>query len=54
MSSCRDDERGDRVSEEVVASLSSLDMNPTQRAGVAGIAIVGMHSSNSTWLPWLL
>ena len=45
-------EWADRILDpEIVQSLSTRGLNPAQRHGLAGIAIVGMMSSNSTWLP---
>ena len=39
------------VTPSVVESLSSCGLNPAMRHGLAGIAIVGAGTSNSTWLP---
>ena len=39
------------VDPKVVLALSSCGLNPAQRHGLAGLAITGLATSNSTWLP---
>jgi len=39
------------VHPHVISALSSSGLNPAQRLGLAGIAVVGQGTSNSTWLP---
>ena len=42
------------IAPDVVSKLNEQGLNPGQKHGLAGIAIVGRQSSNSTWLPGLL